>query len=56
MRTNVAQAVEKMAEVMKKDDPAYPFEYKFVDDQFNQMFQGEMLTSKVLTVLAFWPS
>ena len=42
----------KIAEVMKKDDPAYPFEYKFVDDQFNQMFQNETLTSNVSTVFA----
>ena len=26
----------RIAAVMKKDNPAYPFEYKFVDDQFNQ--------------------
>jgi ABC-type antimicrobial peptide transport system permease subunit len=49
---HVGQAMEKMADVMKKDDPAYPFEYKFVDEQFNQMFQNEMLTSKVSTVFA----
>jgi putative ABC transport system permease protein len=41
-----------MAEVMKKDDPAYPFEYKFADEQFNQMFQSEMQTGKVSTVFA----
>ncbi|HWH62683.1 MAG TPA: ABC transporter permease [Ginsengibacter sp.] len=49
---NVEQALAKIAEVMKKDNPAYPLEYKFVDDQFNQMFQNETLTSKVSTVFA----
>lgn len=51
-QSSVEQALAKIAEVMKKDDPAYPFEYKFVDDQFNQMFQNETLTSKVSTVFA----
>ena len=37
---------------MKKDNPAYPLEYKFVDDQFNKMFQNETLTSKVSTIFA----
>ena len=37
---------------MKKDNPAYPFEYKFVDDQFNEMFLSEMLISKLSSVFA----
>src|SRR5204862_3028384 len=37
---------------MKKDNPAYPFEYKFVDDQFNKMFFNEILVSKVSGVFA----
>jgi ABC-type antimicrobial peptide transport system permease subunit len=49
---HVDQSLAKMAEIMKKDDPAFPFEYKFVDEQFNQMFQNEMLTSKVSTIFA----
>jgi putative ABC transport system permease protein len=49
---NIEKALAKIAEVMKKDNPAYPLEYKFVDDQFNQMFQNETLTSQVSTVFA----
>jgi len=37
---------------MKKDNPAYPFQYKFVDDQFNESFQSEMLMSKLSRVFA----
>ena len=51
-QSNVEKALAKIAEVMKKDNPAYPLEYKFVDDQFNQMFQNETLTSNVSTVFA----
>ena len=45
-------ALAKIAAVMKKDNPAYPFDYKFVDDQFNQMFLSEMLISKLSRVFA----
>jgi predicted permease len=38
--------------VLKKDNPAYPFDYRFVDDQFNQMFLSEMLVSKLSRVFA----
>ena len=46
------QALARIEAVMKKDNPAYPFEYKFVDDQFNQMFLSEMLVSKLSRVFA----
>jgi putative ABC transport system permease protein len=36
--------------VFKKDNPAYPFDYRFVDDQFSQMFASEMLVSKLSRV------
>ena len=42
----------KLEGVMKKDNPAYPFEYRFVDDQFNEMFLSEMLISKLSRVFA----
>jgi hypothetical protein len=31
-------ALTRIEAVLKKDNPAYPFQYKFVDDQFNEMF------------------
>lgn len=51
-QSDPAQALAKIGAVMKKDNPAYPFEYKFVDDQFNQMFLSEMLVSKLSRVFA----
>ncbi|HLY69107.1 MAG TPA: ABC transporter permease [Puia sp.] len=50
--SNIEQVLAKIAEVMKKDDPGFPFQYKFVDDQFNAMYQNEALTSQVSTVFA----
>ncbi len=49
---NAENALAKIEDVMKKDNPAYPFEYKFVDDQFNKMFFNETLISKISGVFA----
>jgi putative ABC transport system permease protein len=51
-QSNVEQVLAKIEEVMKKDNPAYPLEYNFVDEQFNKMFQNETLTSKISSVFA----
>jgi putative ABC transport system permease protein len=49
---NPEESLTKIGTVMKKDNPAYPFEYRFVDDQFNDMFLSEMLISKLSRVFA----
>jgi putative ABC transport system permease protein len=38
--------------VLKKDNPGYPFTYKFVDDQFNNMFTNEALIGTLSQVFA----
>lgn len=50
--TNTEHFLTAIGAVMKKDNSAYPFEYRFVDDQFNDMFQTEMLMSKLSRVFA----
>ena len=50
--SNISQALQKIESVMKKDNPAYPFEYKFVDDQFNEKFINETLMSELSTIFA----
>jgi hypothetical protein len=47
-----ANALGKIEAVMKRNNPAYPFDFRFVDDQFNQMFLSEMLMSKLARVFA----
>jgi len=49
---NLQQALSKIESLIKKETPAYPFEFRFVDDQFNEMFQSEMVTSKVAGTFA----
>lgn len=50
--TNTEQALAKIEAVMKKNNPAYPFNFRFVDDQFNRMFQNEALIGKLSRVFA----
>ena len=51
-QSNIEKALTGIQKVMKRDNPAYPFNYVFLDDQFNQMFQNEMLVSKLSRVFA----
>jgi len=46
------QALSKIESVIVKDNPGYPFDYRFVDDQFSGMFQNEMLVSRLSRVFA----
>ena len=49
---NSQQTLAAIAAVVKKDDPNYPFQYQFVDEQFNQMFATEVQTSKLSGIFA----
>ena len=41
------QVLAAIETVLKKNNPAYPFQYTFVDDQFNNRFKSEMLIGKL---------
>ncbi|MFT3705397.1 MAG: ABC transporter permease [Agriterribacter sp.] len=49
---NVEASLKQVEAILKKDNPTYPFTYRFVDDQFNQMFSNEQLISKLSRVFA----
>ncbi len=51
-QSDPAQALAKIEAVMKKDNPLFPFEYQFVDEQFNSLFTTEMLMGKLSRVFA----
>jgi ABC-type antimicrobial peptide transport system permease subunit len=46
------QALAKMETVFKKYNPGYPFEYKFVDEEFNRKFVTEDLVAKLSKIFA----
>jgi predicted permease len=45
-------ALSKIENVVKKDNPGYPFEYKFVDDSFAKQFSTETLIGKLAMVFS----
>jgi putative ABC transport system permease protein len=51
-KSDPKNVLAKLETVLKKNNPAYPFEYTFVDDQFNQQFKSEMLISTLSRVFA----
>ena len=51
-QSDIQRSLAVIQGVLKKYNPAYPFDYRFVDDQFNQMFQAEGLASKLSRVFA----
>jgi ABC-type antimicrobial peptide transport system permease subunit len=51
-QADIEKALSAIQVVMKRDNPAFPFDYRFVDDQFNQIFTSEMMVSKLSRVFA----
>ncbi len=49
---NYKEALSKAEAVIKKYNPSYPFEYKFVDKEFENLFKGESLIGKLAAVFA----
>jgi putative ABC transport system permease protein len=52
-------ALAKIENVVKSNNPGYPFEYTFVDEQFDKLFKTETLIGKlagVFSILAIFIS
>lgn len=49
---NTEAALDKVEAVLKKHNPGYPFEYIFLDEDFNKRFKSEMLVSKLSRLFA----
>lgn len=45
-------ALSQIEKVLKKNNPAYPLQYRFVDEQFEKKFDTEMQTGKVAGIFA----
>jgi putative ABC transport system permease protein len=46
------QAVERLAGIFSKYSPSYPFQYSFVNDDYNHKFSEEVLVGKLAGVFA----
>ena len=49
---SLSTALPKVEGVIKRSNPAYPFEYKFVDEQFDQFFKTETLIGKLAGIFS----
>jgi len=49
---NIKDALLKVGAVMKTDNPGYPFDYQFIDGDFDQIFKTETLTGTLAGVFA----
>jgi putative ABC transport system permease protein len=49
---NLQDALTKVGAIIKAINPGYPFEYKFIDGDFNQIFKTENLTSTLAGVFS----
>jgi putative ABC transport system permease protein len=49
---NPHSAVEKINQIFSKYNPAYPFTYRFVDDDYNSKFSQEVLVGKLSGIFA----
>jgi ABC-type antimicrobial peptide transport system permease subunit len=50
---SAAQALPKIEDVLKKIVPAAPFDYAFVDDQYNEKFKEEERVGKLVALFTF---
>ncbi len=50
---DVTKALAKVENVIKTSEPAYPFEYRFLDAEFDNLFKAEALVGKLSRVFAF---
>jgi ABC-type antimicrobial peptide transport system permease subunit len=46
------EALARIEKVLKANNPEYPVEFKFIDDDFNQLFKTESLTGNLAGVFA----
>lgn len=49
---NSQQTLAAIGAVIAKNNPSYPFQYKFVDDEFNSLFAGEVQMSRISGIFA----
>src|SRR6202000_2081203 len=49
---NTHDAIEKITKIFDKYNPAYPFMYQFVDEEYNHKFNLEVLVGKLAGVFA----
>jgi predicted permease len=50
--SDLQKSISAVETIMKSANPDYPFEYKFLDDEFDKLFKTESLIEKISNVFA----
>lgn len=50
--TDLSKTVVQIGDIIKENNPGYPFEYEFLDNVFNEKFKSESLIQKLAGVFA----
>jgi putative ABC transport system permease protein len=51
-QSDPAATLEKIGGIIRRTEPSYPFSYKFVDDEVNELFSAERMTSILSRIFA----
>jgi predicted permease len=51
-QADVEKAIAKIENIVKTKNPGYPFNYIFVDDEFDRQFKSEMMIGKLSRIFA----
>jgi predicted permease len=51
-QTNIERAVDKIKTTIISNNPGFPFDYIFVDDEFDKLFKSEVLIGKLSRIFA----
>ena len=51
-QANTEKAVAKIESIVKSNNPRYPFNYIFVDEEFDRLFRSEVLIGKLSRIFA----
>jgi ABC-type antimicrobial peptide transport system permease subunit len=51
-QANVERAIDKIKTTIISNNPGYPFDYIFVDDEFDKLFKSEVLIGKLSRIFA----
>src|SRR5690606_7631682 len=49
---DLLKTISQIEQVIRTNNPGYPFEYRFLDESFNNKFQSEMLIQKLAAIFA----
>ncbi|MFN2458373.1 MAG: ABC transporter permease [Chitinophagaceae bacterium] len=52
-KQSTEQTLSKIESIIKRNNPAYPFDYIFVDDEFDKIFKSENMIGKLSRIFAF---